>query len=226
MKMKIMLKNNIELVEKKGIKYQKINGKKKKYKPWIGDIFSPFYDFLMIKSLFPKKFNASFRKNTEILKKEFKDVHNKHILELATGSGNMADILPKDNFYSGIDISENLLRQAEKKFKHFRNADFYVATAENLPFENNLFDICICNLSLNFFSDLDEVIKEIIRILKPNSIFVCSIPVPEKNKENNKIRGNLFTEEELIKKFHNFKFERIDENGALLYFRAVLKSNM
>ncbi len=207
--MKSMLKKNIELVEKKGIKYQKIQGIRKKYKPWIGDIFSPFYDYLMIKSLFPKKFNASFRRNTEILKKEFKNVHNKHILELATGSGNMAGILPKDNFYSGIDISENLLRQAAKKFRHFRNADFYVATAENMPFENNLFDICICNLSLNFFSDLDEVIREIVRVLKSNSVFICSIPVPEKSKSNKKIRGNLFTEKELIQKFNNFKFERI-----------------
>lgn len=224
--MKTILKKNIEFVEKKRVRYQKINGKKMKYKPWIGDIFSPLYDYLMIKFIFPKKFNADIKKNTEILKKEFKEVHNKQVLELATGSGNMADILPKNNFYSGIDISGNLLKQAAKKFKKFNNADFYIADAGNLPFENNIFDICICNLSLNFFSDLDKVIKEIIRVLKPNSFFVCSIPVPEKNKSNKKIRGNLFTEKELIQKFHNFKFERIDENGILLYFRAILKSNM
>ncbi len=34
-------------------------GKKIKYKPWLGDLFSVYYDFLMKNSVFPKKFQAS-----------------------------------------------------------------------------------------------------------------------------------------------------------------------
>jgi len=55
--------------------------------------------------------------------------------------------------------------------------------------------------------------------------FVCSVPVLERNKHNAKIRGVLYTEDELKMLFqkYNFQFERIPYvNGALLYFKSKL----
>lgn len=55
--------------------------------------------------------------------------------------------------YTGTDISPSLLRKAVKSFKvaGFKEAEFYVTSADDLPFDDNGFDIALCILSLNFF---------------------------------------------------------------------------
>ncbi|MBN2535613.1 MAG: class I SAM-dependent methyltransferase [Spirochaetales bacterium] len=107
----------------------------------------------MKNSIFPKKFGASIEKHTQFLKNEYSRIHNSLVLELATGSGCLSEILPSDNKYAGIDISEGLLKIANKKFSHtgFNNFALFLCNAENLPFQDNYFDVCICNLlSRNF----------------------------------------------------------------------------
>ena len=83
--------------------------------------------------------------------------------ELATGSGSAVNFLPNDNRYIGTDISPGLLSKAAKNFRTagFKNAEFYVAQSEDLPFGNNLFDVVLCILSLNFFKDINRVLQEI-----------------------------------------------------------------
>jgi len=59
-----------------------------------------------------------------------------------------------------------------------------------------------------------------------DAVFICCVPVPERNKLNNAIRGTLYSEEKLEKtcRENGFSFESIPvENGALLYFRAIVK---
>jgi ubiquinone/menaquinone biosynthesis C-methylase UbiE len=101
-----------------------------------------------------------------------------------------------------------------------------VTSADELPFDDSLFDIVLCILSLNFFRDIKKVFKEIYRVAVTDALFICSVPVPERNKLNSTIRGALRSEEELEKicKEMGFRFGKIpDENGALLYFRAILQ---
>jgi SAM-dependent methyltransferase len=221
-----MLKSDVQVVKRDGINYLYKNGKRQKYKPWLGDLFSFLYDSIMNKSVFPKKFEASIEKHDQFLKNELKDLHNQAILELAAGSGNMAEILPADNKYTGIDISTGLLKIAYKKFcnRNFKNPELFVCTAQELPFMDHLFDAGLCHLSLNFFGDLEEVLHELKRVLKNNGMFICSVPVPERNKKHSIIRGNLFSETELKEIFTRNGFEFIPynfENGALFYFKGI-----
>ncbi len=223
-----MIKSGIEVIKRKGINYLHKNGRKLRHKPWLGDLFSFLYDSIMTKSVFPKKFEASIEKHAQFLQVEYAGIHDKRVLELATGSGNISEILPSDNIYAGIDISEGLLKIAYKKFikAGFKNFELSLCGAEELPFQDQLFDICICNLSLNFFSDLTTVIQEVKRVLKNQGIFICSIPVPERNQKQSVIRGNLYSENELKSIFetNGLKFTSYDfKNGALLYFRAVTR---
>lgn len=110
-----MIKNECKVVYKNGIGYVLKDGKELKWSPWLGDLFAMFYDTTMEKSVFPHKFNASYKKHIQLLQNELKDIHHYTILELAAGSGNLADILPHDNIYVGIDISARLLRIALQK---------------------------------------------------------------------------------------------------------------
>jgi len=224
-----VLKSGIRVIKKKNLYYVAENENSvKQFKPWLGDAFSTLYDFIMKNSVFPKKFGADMRNHYEILGQELQDIHGKRILELATGSGSAVNFLPKDNQYTGTDISPGLLRQAVKNFRAagFKEAEFYVAGADDLPFEDSIFSICLCILSLNFFNDLEKVFQEIGRVLLPDARFICSVPVPERNRLGSTIRGMLYSEEELgrICREQGFVLESLsNENGALLYFRAILQ---
>ncbi len=146
---------------------------------------------------------------------------------MATGSGNLSEILHCDNKYTGTDVSEGLLKISYKKFvkNDFKDFELVVCNAEDLPFQDKTYDICICNLSLNFFSELDSVVKEVKRVLKDNGVFVCSVPIPEKNKKQSVIRGNLLSEIEIKEIFERNGFDFTSYkfiNGALLYFEGIL----
>ncbi len=224
-----MLKNNIRVIKKKKLYYiADSENNVKRFKPWIGDSFSFLYDFIMRSSIFPKKFGGNINKHYEILSQELKNIHGKRVLELATGSGSAVNFLPNDNQYTGTDISPGLLRKAVKNFMAagFKEAEFYVTGADDLPFNDNIFSLCLCMLSLNFFNDIDKVFQEIKRVLIPGAVFICSVPIPERNKLQSTIRGTLYSEVELGKicKKHGFSYESIPfENGALLYFKAILQ---
>ena len=199
-----------------------------KFKPWIGDAFSFLYDFIMKSSIFPKKFGGDINKHYEILSEEMKGVHKKRVLELATGSGSAINFLPNDNLYTGSDISPGLLRKAVKNFRNagFKNAEFYVSSADELPFNDNLFDVVLCILSLNFFNDTNKIFQEVKRVAAPAAIFICSVPVPERKKVQSTIRGTLYSEKELERMCtdNGLIYEAFpSENGALLYFKAIKK---
>jgi SAM-dependent methyltransferase len=225
------IQESIKIIQKNKIYYiLDDNGKVKKFKPWLGDMFSFLYDRIMEKSIFPKKFKGSMAKHFDILKKEYQNIHGKNLLEIATGSGYAAYLLNSDNSYTGIDISSGLLCQAVNKFKenNFRDAEFFVADANEMPFNNEFFDVAICDLSLNFLGNIETFIKELKRVMKNGSIFYCSVPVPERKDLKSKIRGRLYSENELKIWFEKCRFSFIPkpfENGALLYFEAKLNSD-
>jgi ubiquinone/menaquinone biosynthesis C-methylase UbiE len=198
----------------------------KRFRPWLGDSFSFLYDFIMRNSIFPKKFGSDIQKHYDALNRELAGYHGKRILELGTGSGSAVHFISTDNQYTGTDVSPGLLKQAIKWFLKagFQNSEFYVASADDLPFDSGVFDVCLCILSFNFIGNVEKVFQEVSRVLLPNGIFVCSVPVPERNNLQSTIRGVLHSETELEKicQEHGFKYERIScENGALLYFNAI-----
>jgi len=223
-----MLKTGFRVIKRKDLCFiAESENKVKRFTPWLGDSFSFLYDFIMKRAVFPKKLGADINKHYQILRQELKNIHGKRVLELATGSGSAVNFLGNDNQYTGTDISPGLLRKAAKSFRiaGFKEAEFYVVSAEDLPFCDNTFDVCLCVLSLNFFSDVKKVVHEIHRVLVPGAVFICSVPVPERNTLQNTIRGKLYSEEELgrICQKRGFEFESMpDRNGALLYFRAIL----
>lgn len=222
-----MLKKGAKVISRKGLNYViGPEGKPMQFKPWLGDSFSFLYDFIMEKSIFPRKFGGDMAYHHDILRRELKGVHGKHVLELATGSGSAVNFLKNDNRYTGTDISPGLLRKAVKCFRSagFEEPEFYVARADDLPFEDESFDVCICLLSLNFFDDLAKVLKEVNRVLSSCSVFVCAAPVPERNTLGSTIRGKLRSEDDLAKMLfrYGFRFESLPcENGGLLYFRGI-----
>jgi ubiquinone/menaquinone biosynthesis C-methylase UbiE len=220
------LKSGIQIIKKGALCYLVDGNRLIRFKPWLGDSFSFLYDFIMRNSVFPKKFDGDIQKHYQILSQELAGIRGKSILELGTGSGSAVHFIQSDNQYTGTDISPGLLKQAAKRFikAGFPTPEFYVVSGDDLPFESITFDVCLCILSLNFIGNIEKVFQEVSRILLPNGVFVCSVPVPERDRLQKTIRGVLYTEAELGKicQERGFRFEHIPcENGVLLYFKAT-----
>ena len=225
---KQMLNSGIRVINRRGLCYTAEGEKNvRRFKPWLGDAFSFLYDVIMKHTIFPKKFGGDMIRHYEILRQTLKNIPGKRVLELATGSGSAVHFLPNDKAYTGTDISPGLLRRAVKRFNAagFEDTEFYVTSSADLPFADHIFSICLCILSLNFFDDVDTVFQEVKRVLVPGAVFICSVPVPERNRLQSTIRGTLYSEKELAGrcKAHGFEFESLPfENGALLYFTASI----
>lgn len=69
----------------------------------------------------------------------------------------------------GIDIVPEMLQRAESNLamKDLQNVTFRMASGENLPFADAEFDVVISNGVINLVPDKTTLLKEVIRVLKP-----------------------------------------------------------
>ncbi len=221
------LKIDVRTVKKGELSYiVDESGRLRRYQPWLSDRLAFLYDFAMSFSVLPKTLHVDIEKHYECLNELLTDTHETTILELGTGSGSAVNFLHCDNDYTGLDISPGLLRRAATRFARsgFHDPQFYVATADNLPFKAGVFELCICVLSLNFIGNIERVFEEVDRVLVSKGSFVCAVPVPEKNINHKNIRGVLYSRSELENICENkgFLYEALPcENGCLHYFRAL-----
>lgn len=87
---------------------------------------------------------------------------NKNFLDVACGLGRMLEISSTYGVHNfGIDLSEVAIEKAKNKLP---KATLLEANAENLPFEDHLFDYVTCLGSLERMMDKDKVLQEIKRV--------------------------------------------------------------
>jgi len=101
--------------------------------------------------------------------------NSKNILDIATGTGDLAINLSKikNAKIIGLDISSGMLNIAKEKVKK-KNLpiELVLGDSENLPFKDATFDAITVGYGVRNFENLDKGIQEIYRVLKPNGIFV------------------------------------------------------
>ncbi len=104
------------------------------------------------------------------------DGDSMYILDIATGTGDLAiDALKwnpkKDIQILGVDISPEMLRIANHKINLkgiSQNFRVEIGDAENLDFLENTFDSVMVSFGARNFENLNQGLKEIHRVLKPN----------------------------------------------------------
>ena len=100
-----------------------------------------------------------------------------NILDIATGTGDLAISLTKTKAKEiiGLDISDGMLEVGRQKISN-KNLDktikMVIGDSENLPFENNSFDAITVAFGVRNFEHLEKGLSEILRVLKPNGVFV------------------------------------------------------
>ena len=93
------------------------------------------------------------------------------ILDLCCGSGQVTRFLV--NFsenVTGLDASPLSIQRAQKNVP---NATYIKAFAENMPFADSLFDVVHTSAALHEMQSeqLQKIIKEVYRVLKPGGVF-------------------------------------------------------
>ncbi|MCV2486072.1 bifunctional demethylmenaquinone methyltransferase/2-methoxy-6-polyprenyl-1,4-benzoquinol methylase UbiE [Flavobacterium sp. SH_e] len=114
------------------------------------------------------------------------DKKPKVILDIATGTGDLAILLSQTNAEKiiGLDISAGMLEVGKKKVeeKKLSNViELVLGDSENMPFEDNYFDAITVGFGVRNFENLEKGFAEILRVLKPNGVFVIlETSVPDK----------------------------------------------
>lgn len=111
-------------------------------------------------------------------------------LDLGSGRGSdvlrMADQVGENGFVYGIDLSDGMIKKAEKTAKKLgkNNVEFIHSNLEKLPLKCGTVDLIISNCVLNHVSDKAQTWSEIYRVLKTGGRFTVSdiystVEVPE-----------------------------------------------
>jgi arsenite methyltransferase len=114
------------------------------------------------------------------------------VIELAERSGGSC------RFY-GVDIwREGAQRALQKISVHgIGNLTLLLARAENLPFQNNYFDLITSNNGLNNVQDVEKSLAECFRTCKKGGHLIFTINLPETMKEFYKIFETVLREHKL-----------------------------
>jgi len=113
--------------------------------------------------------------------------NNDIVLDLASGSGDIMNLIKKKFSVDVIGYDSNLDMLFQSKKKNPGNI-LICGKSENLPFKSNFFDAIIVSFGLRNFSDLEESLREINRVLKKKAQFLCL----EFSQINSLTLSNLF----------------------------------
>lgn len=144
------------------------------------DIIAPRYDFM--NRFLSAGADVGWRKKAIKL---FKKDHPKIILDVATGTGDMAIMATKlldVEKIVGIDISEKMLEIGRKKIEKeglAHKIELQAGDGETINFADNTFEGVMVAFGVRNFENLEKGLKEILRVLKPGAQLVvieCTEP--------------------------------------------------
>ena len=65
----------------------------------------------------------------------------------------------------GVDISDEMVRQARAESRDFENVMFVVGSAAQIPWEENFFDKVLSVESFYFYPDQERALAELFRVM-------------------------------------------------------------
>ena len=146
------------------------------------DRISPKYDAL--NHLLSLNIDKVWRRKTA---KTVSKSHPKTILDLATGTADLAIALAKHNPQAhiiGMDISEKMLEIGKEKVLKqglANQIELQLGDAAALPFEDDTFDAVTVAFGVRNFEDMQKGLSEIHRVLKPcGQAVILEFSMPEK----------------------------------------------
>jgi ubiquinone/menaquinone biosynthesis C-methylase UbiE len=109
------------------------------------------------------------------VRKRFEYISGGDVLDVGTQKGDfikaLMKLLKEYKTFTGIDISEDNLKAARKRFKD-DPVELLLMNAESMTFPDNQFDTVCISYSIHHLKKIDRVLSEMYRVLKPSGYFI------------------------------------------------------
>lgn len=105
----------------------------------------------------------------------FGDLRERAVLDVATGTGHTAlHLAPHAGRVVGLDLTRRMLELARQAGEGWgmRNVEWIRGDVRSLPFPGETFDAVSCRRAPHHFSDLEEALREMARVLRTGGVMV------------------------------------------------------
>lgn len=151
------------------------------------------------------------------------DIAEKDILDIGCGNGYLLRKLQaKAANVTGIDVSEEMVQEAQRLGHRNTPALLCVASADSLPFVSSIYDTAICSLTINNLSSADmtkRTFRDAARVLKPGGAFIISLPHPHTLATRSRFRWTDWEErqtQENLVPGEGFKRQIMGHGGSMI----------
>jgi ubiquinone/menaquinone biosynthesis C-methylase UbiE len=146
------------------------------------------------------------------------------VLDLGCGSGWATRLLARlvaegpEGFGQvvGIDISDEMIRQARVESKDFDNILYVWGSAQQIPWEENFFDKVLSIESFYYYADQDRALAELFRVMAPHAWLFILINLYKDNPyslqwvHKLKVPVHVRSKEEYVQLFKAHAFENVE----------------
>lgn len=120
------------------------------------------------------------------------------VMDLACGPGRIADSVLRATSPSGslhmtlVDFNAKTLEEAKQNLRMYRNLSFLAADAYDVGNRfNGCFDAVICLELLHHISDLNLLVSQIAKVLKPDALLIGNVFAKENYREWDRLKYGL-----------------------------------
>ena len=102
---------------------------------------------------------------------------NQKLIDVACGTGDVAKLflknVGKDSQITCVDPNKGMIDKGKEKLGKFKNLNWIIASAENLPIAKDSFHFYTISFGLRNTKNLDKALAEAYRVLKPGGRYLC-----------------------------------------------------
>ena len=99
------------------------------------------------------------------------------LIDVAAGTGDIAKLYSeRTNNLAKIDCvepNEKMFLSGKSNLNYLKNIKWTNASAEKLPFHSDSFDFYTISFGIRNVSNIEQVLREALRVLKPGGRFMC-----------------------------------------------------
>lgn len=170
---------------------------------WLYDLYANRYDEI-------KQFSREYDHMllAQPLMERLAPLKTPLVLDVATGTGRMPLALTRHAHFEGrvigTDLSRQMLARAAAKLDD-PQVTFLWTPAERLPFPDDTFDVVTCLEALEFMTHREAVLREIVRVLRPDGLLLTS------NRVNERLMpGKTWTDDEFRRILETLGMARVE----------------